>query len=138
MRNKTTMEGFYLWFCIRARQPHRRIFKFALGRMARLDPEANPREVLLETLAELLYEYESATKACREGKMNARTERLLTLIEALQARSRELQSAGPNPEAVRKKAEREAAEAALGLRLSRQINSLSRVFGTGWDKEECD
>lgn len=57
-RKIVTMEGFYYWFMANVSTPEKLHLKYMLGRLAREFPQANPRKVFLEFMAELMTEYE--------------------------------------------------------------------------------
>jgi hypothetical protein len=63
-----TLEGFYYFLIKRSKSKQTKYFKYALGRLAKEFPNENPREVLLEWLAEHLYAYERWLYKLREKK----------------------------------------------------------------------
>lgn len=54
-----TLEGFYYYFVKHGTGGQHDIFKFALGRLARKAPNADPRRALLEYFAEHISGYEN-------------------------------------------------------------------------------
>jgi len=52
------LEGFTLFYLRRCSSEQRRMFKWALARLSRKFPDANPRTVITEHLLAWIYEYE--------------------------------------------------------------------------------
>lgn len=68
----TTIEGFYLWLVAKNKTKQSKYFKFALGRLARENPTADPRLVVLEWFAEEMYAYEQWLKKVRKAYVKAK------------------------------------------------------------------
>lgn len=66
--NLPTIEGFYFWLVVNKKDTEVKLFKFALRRLAKENPDADPREILLEKLAERIYEYEQGIKEAGKSR----------------------------------------------------------------------
>lgn len=68
-----SLQSFYYWFCHQASGKQGRYFKYALGRLAKEHPEADPRVVILEWMSEQITAYEQKQKLISRG-INRQTE----------------------------------------------------------------
>lgn len=55
---RPSLAGFYYYYMRHCDSKQKKLFKFALGRLSRMFPDANPRIVLAEHLLGWIYEYE--------------------------------------------------------------------------------
>lgn len=66
MSQRPTIEGFYYWV-MHARKHNNMAFKLWVARAAREHPNQDPRESILEPLAEMIYAYELYFQESQKG-----------------------------------------------------------------------
>jgi len=63
----TNMEAYYFWFLANSESKQKRLFKYALGRLAKEHPDRDPREIILEFFADSIYMFEQRTHNSKTG-----------------------------------------------------------------------
>jgi len=106
--HEVDFEGYYLWFLANSTSDQAKAFAFALGRIARKHPSANPREAILEFFAESIYAYEQHIKELKRGKGQQqeslrRIERVLTERADRLRASNSKEEAGETPQQASKR-----------------------------------
>lgn len=132
-----SLEGFYFWFMKHGDKTHKRYFKYLLARLARVFPEEDPREFIVEFFVEAIVDYEKSLRQRKKRLEHGTTK--FEVAEKVEKRTRTVLERGIEAaerkriEAEERESKRKTTERDTGRRMARSGVPWFPLSGKRWD-----